>query len=157
MFYGTRRHLRGCNIFTIAWSIMGPWLPSEAPHFDSQLNAAQNKIERLQAKPIDIIIIATCWLAKAFSSESRQLDASETENNTEYNFWYNVILKSRYAIFNVDQYSIIACICLHDMDVCVHFGIIHCIINYSDIVRLLQLHRLDVEPFVAIQVVFFLL
>ena len=57
----------------------------------------------------------------------------------------------------VDQCSIIACICLHDMDVCVHVGIIQCIINYSDIVRLLQLHRLDVEPFVAIQVVFFLL
>ena len=70
-------------------------------------------MERLQAKPIDIIIIiiATCWLAKAFSSESRQLDASETEYNTEY----NVMLKSRYAIFNVDQYSIIACICLHAM------------------------------------------
>ena len=69
---------------------MGPWLPSEAPQFDSQLNAAQNEIERLQANPIDIglIIIATCWLAKTFSSracESRQLDSSETEHNTAYN------------------------------------------------------------------------
>ena len=47
---------------------------------------------------------------------------------------------------------------LHDMDVCVHVGIIHCIINYTDnIVRLPQLHRLGVEPFVAIQVAFFML
>ena len=75
---------------------MGAWLPSEAPRFDSQLNAAQNEIERLQAKPIDIIIIATCWLAKAFSSrgcESRQLDSSETEHNTEQ---INVFLDMRY-------------------------------------------------------------
>ena len=63
-----------------------------------------------------------------------------------------------FAIFVlVDQYSIIVSICLHDMDVCVHIGIIHCIINYSDIVRLLQLHRLGVEAFAAIQFAFFLL
>ncbi len=45
-----------------------------------------------------VIIIATCWLAKTFSSracESRQLDSSETEHNTEQ---INVFLDMRYLM-----------------------------------------------------------
>ena len=52
------------------------------------------------------------------------MQSPETENNTEYNVNSQINVLLDYVTFNVEQFAIVACFCLHDMNVCVQADVV---------------------------------